>query len=65
MQNYQFELKESHQRLKDERKIFYIIIASAVIIILLVLLFLYNNSIKYRQQKKITQLEFEKNKATI
>ena len=60
MQNYQFELKESHQRLKDERKIFYIIIASAVIIILLVLLFLYNNSIKYRQQKKITQLEFEK-----
>jgi len=60
MQNYQFELKESQQRLKDERNIFYIIIASAVIIILLVLLFLYNNSIKYRQQKKITQLEFEK-----
>ena len=60
MQNYQFELKESQQRLKDERKIFYIIIASAVIIILLVLLFLYNNSIKYKQQKKITQLEFEK-----
>ncbi|WP_374446206.1 hypothetical protein [Epilithonimonas sp.] len=60
MQNYQFELKESQQRLKEERKIFYIIIASAIIIILLVLLFLYNNSIKYRQQKKITQLEFEK-----
>lgn len=60
MQNYQFELKESQQRLKDERKVFYIIIGSALIIILLILLFLYNNAIKYRQQKKITQLEFEK-----
>lgn len=60
MQNYQFELKESHQRLKEERKIFYIIIASAVIIIILALLFLYTNATKYRQQKKIAELEFEK-----
>jgi len=63
MQNYQFELKQSNQRLKDERNILYIIIISAFIIILLVLLILYNNSIKYKQQKTITQLEFEKNQS--
>ena len=63
MQNYQFELKQSNQRLKDERNILYIVIASAVIIILLVLLILYDNSIKYKQQKTIGQLEFEKNQS--
>ncbi len=60
MQNYQFELKESQQRLKEERKIFYIIIASAIIIIILALLFIYTNATKYKQQKKIAELEFEK-----
>lgn len=60
IQNYQFELKESQQRLIQERKILYIVIASAFIIIILVIWLFRNNSIKHQQKQKIADLEIAK-----
>lgn len=60
MRNYQFEIEQGKQRMQEERKKYYVIITAGVIIIILTLLFLYANAIKYRQQKKIAYLEYEK-----
>lgn len=60
MRNYQFEIEQGQQRMHEERKKYYIIITATVIIIILTLLFLFANATKYKQQKKIAELEYEK-----
>ena len=62
MQNYQFEIKQSEEKLKDQRTILYITITASVIIIILITLILLSNSTKYKQQQKISILEVEKEK---
>lgn len=60
MQNYQFELKESQEKLRQERKILYVIISSSAIILLLAFWLFSNNTIKHKQEQKISELEITK-----
>lgn len=67
IQNYQKELSESQQKLESERKIFLTTIALSSVALILLIWALWNNSIKYKQKKiisernqKIIQLELEK-----
>lgn len=69
LQNYQRELSESQDRLRSERKLFYMIISSIVILILITLWSIRNYSAKLKQRKiiaensqKIAELELEKEK---
>lgn len=67
IQNYQKELSESQQKLESERKIFLITLALSSVALIFLIWALWNNSIKYKQKKiisernqQITKLEFEK-----
>ncbi|MDR2928655.1 MAG: tetratricopeptide repeat protein [Cytophagaceae bacterium] len=60
VQHYQEALLRSTERLQNERKIFTIAAMFAIAMITAILLLLRFNTIKYRQRKKIAELELEK-----
>lgn len=60
IQNYQYELEQSQRRLQYERKFFYTIIGAGLLVLILVIWIFRNNTIKHKQQEKITELELNK-----
>lgn len=67
IQNYQKQLAESREKLSSERKIFLTILVLSSVALIFLIWALWNNSIKYKQKKiisernqQITKLEFEK-----
>src|SRR5690606_36056594 len=62
IQNYQNELNESQNRLKNERKVFYFILAGIIVLILILFWAVRNYSLKLKQRKIIAELELEKQK---
>ncbi|PKG43535.1 hypothetical protein CXF67_04535 [Psychroflexus sp. MES1-P1E] len=61
-QNYQHELSESKEVLKQERRFFYSIISIALLGIVFIFWVFRSNSIKHKQRKKIVELELVKEK---
>jgi tetratricopeptide (TPR) repeat protein len=53
LQNYQHELSESREVLKQERRFFYSILSIALLCIVLILWVFRSNSIKHKQRKKL------------
>ena len=69
LQNYQNELTQSQEKLKAERKIFYMIIGGIILLIIITLWAIRNYYVKLKQRKiiaennqKIAELELEKQK---
>ncbi len=60
IQNYQYELKESHRKLESSRNLLITILISGFLIILLIGIAFRNNHIKHKQREKIAELELEK-----
>ncbi|SDH93355.1 tetratricopeptide repeat protein [Winogradskyella thalassocola] len=63
IQNYQHELSESKEVLKQERRFFYSIIGITVLSMGFILWIFRSNSIKHRQRKTIVELELAKEKS--
>lgn len=63
IQNYQHELSESKEILKQERRFFYSIIGITVLSMGFVLWVFRSNSIKHKQRKTIVELELAKEKS--
>ncbi|WP_179349082.1 tetratricopeptide repeat protein [Winogradskyella pacifica] len=63
IQNYQHELSESKEILKQERRFFYSIIGITVLSMGFILWVFRSNSIKHRQRKTIVELELAKEKS--
>lgn len=70
LQNYQNELSQSQNRLKSERKMFYMIIGGIILLIIITLWAVRNYYVKLKQRKiiaennqKIAELELEKEKS--
>src|SRR5690554_540961 len=60
IQNYQYELEQSHRRLKYERKFFYTLLGATLLILILMAWIFRNHAVKHRQQEKIADLELNK-----
>ncbi len=63
LQNYQHELSESKEVLKQERRFFYSIIGIAVLCMGFIIWVYRSNSVKHKQRKKIVELELAKEKS--
>jgi len=63
LQNYQRELSESKEVLKQERRFFYSIIGIAVLCMGFIIWVYRSNSVKHKQRKKIVELELAKEKS--
>tara|TARA_R110000822_G_scaffold199918_1_gene337571 strand:- start:287 stop:1435 length:1149 start_codon:yes stop_codon:yes gene_type:complete len=63
LQNYQHELSESKEVLKQERRFFYSIIGIAVLSMGFIIWMYRSNSVKHKQRKKIVELELAKEKS--
>tara|TARA_R100000935_G_scaffold1439_1_gene4541 strand:- start:97320 stop:98954 length:1635 start_codon:yes stop_codon:yes gene_type:complete len=63
LQNYQHELSESKEVLKQERRFFYSIIGGTLLCMGFVIWGYRNNLVKHKQRKKIVELELAKKKS--
>ncbi|MDN3492201.1 tetratricopeptide repeat protein [Winogradskyella bathintestinalis] len=63
IQNYQHELSESKEILKQERRFFYSIIGIIVLTMSFILWVFRSNSVKHKQRKTIVELELAKEKS--
>lgn len=63
LQNYQHELTQSKEVLKQERRFFYTVIITAILSMGFIIWMYRSNTVKYKQRKKIVELELAKEKS--
>ena len=63
LQNYQHELTQSKEVLKQERRFFYTVISTAILSMGFIIWMYRSNTVKYKQRKKIVELELAKEKS--